>query len=223
MKRLLDISLSLIAIILLSPCLLPIIIILKFTGEGYVFYKQSRVGKDEKVFYLYKFATMFKNSPNMKGGNITSKSDPRILPFGKFLRKYKLNELPQIINVLIGDMSIIGRRPTVREHFDFYDSEVKYIISKLKPGLSGVSSIVFRDEENYFIENSPEKNKLIYQNKIAPFKGELEMWYSRNQSFIVDVLLIIITIFSIVKPASNLHNIIFKDLPKHPLFNPLIN
>ena len=223
MKRFLDLSLSLIAIILLFPCLLPIIIILKFTGEGFVFYKQPRVGKDEKVFYLYKFATMFKNSPNMKGGNITSKSDPRVLPFGKILRKYKLNELPQIINVLKGDMSIIGRRPTVREHFDFYDLEVKSTISKLKPGLSGVSSIVFRDEENYFIENSPEKNKLIYQNKIAPFKGELEMWYSRNQSFITDLFLIFITIISIVRPASNLHNIIFKDLPKHPLFNPLIN
>jgi len=197
--------------------------ILKLTGEGFVFYKQERVGIDGKMFHMLKFATMFKNSPNMKGGNITAKSDPRILPVGRFLRKYKLNELPQIINVLIGDMSIIGRRPTVKEHFDFYDSEVKNIISKLKPGLSGVSSIVFRDEENYFIENSPKNNELIYQNKIAPFKGELEMWYYRNQSFIVDVLLIFITIFSIVKPSSNLHNIIFKDLPKHPLFNPLIN
>jgi len=223
MKRFLDISLSLIAIIILSPLLLPIMTILKLTGEGFVFYKQERVGIDGKMFHMLKFATMFKNSPNMKGGNITAKSDPRILPVGRFLRKYKLNELPQIINVLIGDMSIIGRRPTVKEHFDFYDSEVKNIISNLKPGLSGVSSIVFRDEENYFIENSPEKNELIYQNKIAPFKGELEMWYYRNQSFIVDVLLIFITIFSIVKPSSNLHNIIFKDLPKHPLFNPLIN
>jgi len=223
MKRFLDISLSLIAIIILSPLLLPIMTILKLTGEGFVFYKQERVGIDGKMFHMLKFATMFKNSPNMKGGNITAKSDPRILPVGRFLRKYKLNELPQIINVLIGDMSIIGRRPTVKEHFDFYDSEVKNIISKLKPGLSGVSSIVFRDEENYFIENSPKNNELIYQNKIAPFKGELEMWYYRNQSFIVDVLLIFITIFSIVKPSSNLHNIIFKDLPKHPLFNPLIN
>ena len=220
MKRFLDIILSSIAILILSPLLLPIMIILKFTGEGFVFYKQQRVGKDGKLFGLLKFATMFKDSPNMKGGNITAKGDPRILPFGKFLRKYKINELPQIINVLIGDMSIIGRRPTVREHFDFYDEEVKIIISKLKPGLSGVSSIVFRNEEQFFTGLSPEENKKIYRDQIAPFKGELEVWYCHKQSIFVDILLIILTVFSIVKPTSNFHNIFFKDLPKHPSFNP---
>ena len=195
-------------------------IILKFTGEGYIFYKQQRIGKNEDFFGLLKFATMFKESPDMEGGNITRKDDPRILPFGKFLRKYKINELPQIINVLIGDMSIIGRRPTVKEHFDFYDEEVKIIISKLKPGLSGVSSIVFRNEEQFFTGFSPEENKRIYRDQIAPFKGELEVWYCQKQSIFVDILLIIITITSIIKPSSNLQNIFFKDLPKHQLFNP---
>ena len=220
MKRLLDIILSSIAILLLSPLLLPIMIILKFTGEGFVFYKQQRVGKNGDLFGLLKFATMFKDSPNMKGGNITAKGDSRILPFGKFLRKYKINELPQIINVFIGDMSIIGRRPTVREHFDFYDEDVANIISRNKPGLSGVSSIVFRNEEQYFTGLSPAENKKIYRNKIAPFKGDLEIWYCQKQSVIVDFLLIIITILSVVKPSTNLHNYFFNDLPKHPLFNP---
>ena len=220
MKRFLDITLSSIAILLLSPLLLPIMIILKFTGEGYIFYKQQRIGKNADFFGLLKFATMFKESPNMEGGNITRKDDPRILPFGKFFRKYKINELPQIINVLIGDMSIIGRRPTVREHFDFYDEEVKIIISKLKPGLSGVSSIVFRNEEQFFTGLSPEENKKIYRDQIAPFKGELEVWYCQNQTVLVDFLLIIITIVSVVKPSSNLHNYLFKNLPKHSLFNP---
>ena len=220
MKRFLDIILSSIAILILSPLLLPIMIFLKFTGEGYIFYKQQRVGKDGKLFGLLKFATMFKDSPNMKGGNITAKGDPRILPFGKFLRKYKINELPQIINVLIGDMSIIGRRPTVREHFEFYDEEVKTIISKLKPGLSGVSSIVFRNEEQFFTGLSPAENKKIYRDQIAPFKGELEVWYCQNQTVLIDFLLIIITIVSVVKPSSNLHNYFFNDLPKHQLFNP---
>ena len=220
MKRLLDIILSSIAILLLSPLMLPIMIILKFTGEGFVFYKQQRVGKDGKLFGLLKFATMFKNSPNMKGGNITSKNDFRILPFGNILRKYKINELPQIINVLIGDMSIIGRRPTVMEHYNFYKEDVKIILSNYKPGLSGISSIVFRDEEKYFTGNTPEENKNIYRNKIAPFKGELEIWYCQKQSVIVDFLLIIITIISLVKPLSDLHNYFFNDLPKHPLFNP---
>ena len=188
MKRLLDIILSSIAILLLFPLLLPIMIILKFTGEGFVFYKQQRIGKDGKLFGLLKFATMFKDSPNMNGGNITSKDDPRILPFGRFLRKYKINELPQIINVFIGDMSIIGRRPTVREHYDFYDSDTKEIVSKHKPGLSGVSSIVFREEEQYFTGLTPEENTNIYREHIAPFKGKLETWYCENQSIIVDIL-----------------------------------
>ena len=219
-KRSLDIILSLIAILIWSPLLIPIIVLLKITGEGYIFYKQKRVGQDNKLFDLLKFATMFNDSPNMAGGNITAKNDPRILPFGKLLRKYKINELPQIINVLIGDMSIIGRRPTVMEHYNFYEEDVKIILSNYKPGLSGISSIVFRDEEKYFTGNTPEENKNIYRNKIAPFKGELEIWYCQKQSVIVDFLLIIITIFSLVKPSSNLNNYFFKDLPKHPLFNP---
>ena len=105
-------------------------VILKLTGEGYIFYKQQRIGKNGFHFGLLKFATMFKDSPIMKGGNITANNDPRILPFCKYLRKHKINELPQIINVLFGDMSIIGRRPTVREHFDFYDNVTKIVLSK---------------------------------------------------------------------------------------------
>ena len=92
-KRFLDIILSTIAIIILCPLLIPVIAILKITGEGYIFYKQERVGQNEEPFYLLKFSTMFKDSPSMEGGNITSKNDPRILPFGKLLRKYKINEL----------------------------------------------------------------------------------------------------------------------------------
>ena len=191
-----------------------------FTGEGYIFYKQERVGQNGKPFNLLKFSTMFKDSPNMEGGNITAKSDTRIFHFGKFLRKYKINELPQIINVWLGDMSIIGRRPTVPEHFDFYEEEVKNIISKHKPGLSGISSIVFRNEEKYFINKDTEENKKFYKEKIAPYKGELELWYCKNQSIIVDILLIIATISTVFVQSSKLHNYFFRDLPKHPLFNP---
>ena len=119
-KRFLDIILSTIALLILSPLFIPIMLILKLTGEGYIFYKQERIGQNQEPFNLLKFATMFKDSPNMIGGNITQKNDPRILPFGVFLRKYKINEFPQIINILLGDMSIIGRRPTVKEHYDYF-------------------------------------------------------------------------------------------------------
>ena len=220
-KRIIDIILSTTAILILSPFLIPIMVILKLTGEGYIFYKQERIGQNNIPFNLLKFATMFKDSPNMKGGNITAKSDPRILPFGKFLRKYKINELPQIINVFFGDMSIVGRRPTVREHYDFYMQNVKNIISKYKPGLSGISSIVFRNEEQYFVSKDPNVNKKFYKEEIAPFKGKLELWYCNNQSSIVDILLIIATISAVFVKSSKLHNYFFRDLPKHRLFNPL--
>jgi len=218
-KRTFDIILSFISILFLTPFLLPIIIILRFTGEGYVFYKQERIGLNGKPFYLIKFATMYKDSPNMKGGNITKINDTRILPFGSILRKYKINELPQIINVLLGDMSIIGRRPVVKEHYDFYDDFIKRKISHFKPGLSGVSSVVFRNEEIYFNGMSSDQNKEFYRNQIAPFKGQLETWYVNNQSFFVDILFIIITIFSIFYPSIKLHNKFFPDLPRHPVFN----
>ena len=220
-KRIIDIILSTTAIFILSPFLIPIMVILKLTGEGYIFYKQERIGQNNIPFNLLKFATMFKDSPNMKGGNITAKSDPRILHFGKFLRKYKINELPQIINVFFGDMSIVGRRPTVREHYDFYMQNVKNIISKYKPGLSGISSIVFRNEEQYFVSKDPNVNKKFYKEEIAPFKGKLELWYCNNQSSIVDILLIIATISTVFVKSSKLHNYFFRDLPKHRLFNPL--
>ena len=219
-KRFFDIILSTIAILILCPLLIPIMIILKLTGEGYIFYKQERIGQNGEPFNLLKFATMFKDSPNMKGGSITTKNDPRILPIGKSLRKYKINELPQIINVWLGDMSIIGRRPTVTEHFDFYEEEVKNIISKHKPGLSGISSIVFRNEEKYFINKDTEENKKFYKEKIAPYKGELELWYCENQSIFVDILLIIATISIVFSPSIKLHNFLFRNLPKHSLFNP---
>ena len=109
-------------------------------------------------------------------------------------------------------------RPTVQEHFNFYDEEVKNILSKFKPGLSGISSIVFRDEQQYFTYKTPEENKKYYREQIAPFKGELELWYCQNHSIIFDIILIIVTISSLLFPASNLLNYFF-DLPKHRLFN----
>ena len=219
-KRSIDIILSIISMLFFTPLFIPIILILRFTGEGYVFYKQERIGQNGKPFTLIKFSTMLKESPNMLGGNITVDNDPRILPLGKSLRKYKINELPQLINVLLGDMSIIGRRPTVSEHFDFYDKDIKNIVSKSKPGLSGISSIIFRNEEEYFDNKDTEANRKFYQEKIAPYKGELELWYCKNQSIIVDILLIITTISTVFVPSLKLHNYFFRDLPKHPLFNP---
>ena len=141
MIRTLDILLSLIAIIILLPLVLPIAIILRLTGEGKVFYLQDRVGKDGRMFRIWKFATMLDNSPNMGNAYITTHNDPRILPFGRFLRKSKINELPQLVNILKGDISVVGPRPQVKSHLDLYPQDKLKDIMSIKPGLTGIASL----------------------------------------------------------------------------------
>ena len=148
LKRTFDVLMSGIAILILSPLLIPVIILLKLTGEGYVFYKQERVGYKNKTFLIWKFATMLKNSMNMGTGSITLQNDPRVTKIGSFLRKTKINELPQIINILKGDISLVGPRPLVEKTFSAYNEEVQSKIYNVKPGLTGIGSIVFRDEES---------------------------------------------------------------------------
>ena len=147
LKRSLDILASALALLILSPVLIPVMIGLKLTGEGYIFYLQERVGYKNRLFHIYKFATMLKDSPNMAGGFITTRRDPRITPMGGFLRKSKINELPQLLNILRGDMSIVGPRPVIQQAFDKYPERIQKVIYNVPPGLTGIGSIVFRDEE----------------------------------------------------------------------------
>ena len=174
MQRLLDIFFSAIALIILFPFLLPIAIVLRFTGEGEIFYEQERVGLNGKTFGLLKFATMLKESPNIGNGEITVKNDPRILPVGQFLRKTKVNELPQILNVFLGNMSVVGPRPMVPNTFEQY-GESRYLIEKVRPGLTGIGSIIFRNEEQYL--SKQEDARGFYFATIVPYKIKLELWY----------------------------------------------
>ena len=170
-KRLLDLFVSIVAIILLSPLLIPIVIGLRLTGEGFIFYKQERIGLNNKRFFILKFATMLKDSPNIGTGVITLRNDPRITPMGGFLRKTKINELPQIFNILLGDISLVGPRPLVQRTFDAYPSEVQKKIYKRKPGLTGIGSVIFRDEESLISNNTGEPH--VYNEQvIAPYKRE---------------------------------------------------
>jgi len=212
-KRFIDITLSLFAIIIFFPFLTPVIIGLLLTGENYVFYFQDRIGFKNKNFKIIKFATMLKDSPNLGSGIHTTKNDPRILPLGTFLRKTKINELPQLINILIGDMSIIGPRPLVKKTFDPYSDEVKSLIYNVKPGLSGIGSIVFRNEED-LLANSQIPMKEFYETKISPYKGRLELWYQKNLSFYTDFMIIIMTLITVVRPNDKLIYKVFKSLPK---------
>ena len=215
LKRIIDIFLSLIALTFLFPFLIIVITVLKFTGEGEVFYLQERLGYKNKKFKIIKFATMVKNSPNIGTGSLTLRGDSRVLPFGKFLRKSKINELPQIFNVLLGNMSIVGPRPQMQADFDKFPKESRDLIYKSKPGITGVGSIVFRDEENWISSFSGDKHK-FYKNNIAPYKTVLELWYFKNSSLIVDFLLIFVTAWVILFSKSNLVFKIFNNLPKKP-------
>jgi len=215
MQRFFDILFSGLALIIFSPFLIPISIILRFTGEGEVFYIQPRVGKDGKRFGLYKFATMLKNSENIGTGTVTVKNDPRVLPVGKLLRKTKINELPQLINIFLGDMSVIGPRPQTERCFFAFPKESQDAIIKVKPGLSGIGSIIFRDEES--ILDDPDIDRLqFYDDIIAPYKGELEQWYIEHQNMYTYFMLIGLTVWVVLFPKSNIYNTIFKDLPNAP-------
>ena len=213
-KRLLDIIISLLALIILIPILLPVVIILRFSAEGYVFYLQDRIGRNRINFKIIKFATMLKDSPNLASGSITLASDWRVTKPGKFLRKTKINELPQIINILKGDISLVGPRPLVTKTFTAYNEDVQSKIYNVKPGLTGIGSIIFRDEESIISAVKDEDPHEFYKRIIAPYKGELEMWYQSNCSFLLDLQLIFMTAWVILVPTSKLYEKWFKDLPK---------
>lgn len=214
-KRLIDIVVALFLLIILSPLLIPIVIGLLLTGEHYVFYSQKRIGYKNKHFRILKFATMLKNSPSLGTGSITVRNDPRILPMGQFLRKTKINELPQIINVLIGNMTLVGPRPQMDSDFNKFPVSVQELIYNVRPGITGIGSIVFRDEEKWMTGNSEEVHAFCREH-ISPYKGALEVWYQKNLSFFTDMMILFLTLWVIVSPETKLMYKVFKDLPPLP-------
>jgi len=214
-KRFFDIVLSFVALILFLPIGLPIAIVLRFTGEGEIFFIQQRVGMRGQTFGLYKFATMLKDSPNLGSGDITLQNDPRVLPVGRFLRKTKINEVPQILNILFGSMSIVGPRPLTPKNFAYYSETDKEIIGRMRPGLTGIGSIVFRDEERIIGESS-KSYEACYREDIAPYKARLERWYAEHQGLWTDLLIILVTAWVVIRPSSTIYRTMWRDLPPEP-------
>lgn len=214
-KRLIDIGLSLIAMILFMPFFIPIAIGLKLTGEGYIWYRQDRIGLLNKKFKIWKFATMLKASPGLGTGSITVKNDWRLTPMGGFLRKTKINEIPQIINVFLGEMSIVGPRPQMEVDFLKYSEEIRDSITNVKPGITGLAAIVFRDEEQFY-DGITEDPHTFCTRVISPYKGALEVWYQKNMKFSTDVLIVFLTGWVIFSPKSNLQFKLFRNLPEKP-------
>jgi lipopolysaccharide/colanic/teichoic acid biosynthesis glycosyltransferase len=218
MKRSFDLIASLLGLIAISPLLLLIAFFLRLSKEGEVFYLQERVGQGGRPFRIFKFATMLKDSPRMGTKTMTLRGDPRITPIGRYLRITKLNELPQLLNVLRGEMSFVGARPLPKKSFERYQTAVQQRIYATPPGITGIGSIVFRDEEKLltiFREQGGDPQKL-FTEYIYPYKGRLEMWYQDHVSVCTDLRILLLTFWQIMVPSSSLVFRLFPDLPKRP-------
>jgi len=216
-KRAGDILFAMVGIIIFLPFFIPLAIALKLTGEGYIFYLQERRGYKNRMFKIWKFATMLKASPGLGTGSITVRNDWRLTPMGKYLRGTKVNEIPQLINILLGEMSVVGPRPLMEADFVKFSPEIQDHFYDCKPGLTGIASIVFRDEEKLHSESGMDPHEFDRLH-LAPYKGALELWYHDHMSLRTDFLIILLTAIVIVSPENQLAFRLFKDLPARPDF-----
>ena len=204
MKRLVDFIISFFALIIFSPLLLVVIFFVWINDFGNPFYIASRVGKDEKIFKMYKLRSMIVNA-DKSGVDSTSNNDMRITRVGKFIREFKMDELSQLINVLLGDMSLVGPRPNVKRETDLYTKVEKKLLS-VRPGITDVSSIVFSDEGD-ILANSKDPD-IDYNQLIRPGKGYLGLFYIENQSFLLDLKLLFITLITIFNRNSAINQLL---------------
>ncbi len=189
LKRIFDLTASIVLLLLLSPVLFMISIWIFLDSNGGIFYKQSRVGKLSKDFFLFKFRTM-KIDSDSKGLLTVGNRDPRITRSGYFLRKYKLDELPQLFNVFLGDMSLVGPRPEVRKYVDQYTDEQLHVLS-VKPGITDWASIEYVDENQLLAQaENPEK---LYVEEIMPAKLKLNLKYINSANLIEDLKILFMT------------------------------
>ncbi len=193
-KRLFDIIFSLFGLILVSPLLWVIAVLIKNESPGPVFYRGERIGYRGKPFRIFKFRTMVANAENL-GGPSTAGDDPRLTKIGHFLKKYQLDELPQLINVFKGEMSLVGPRPEVKMYVDMMTDEEKNTILSIKPGMTDLASL-WNFHENEVLKGSPDPEK-TYMEKIRPEKIRLQLEYVKNRSFLLDLKIIVKTILKI--------------------------
>lgn len=195
-KRIFDFICAFFGILILSPFLLFVAVWIKFDSSGPIFFIQNRVGQFGKNVGVFKFRTMIVDAES-KGLKITVANDPRITKSGHFLRKTKLDELAQLINVLNGSMSLVGPRPEVQEYIDVYPDDVREKVLSVKPGITDFASIEFKDE-NFLLEKSTDPNK-TYIEEILPIKQRYYLKYVDEQNIILDIKLIFKTIIAVLK------------------------
>jgi lipopolysaccharide/colanic/teichoic acid biosynthesis glycosyltransferase len=198
LKRLFDLMTSIIGLTILGPLLLFLSFRIRKEDGGPVFYRGARIGLNGKIFYIYKFRSMVINAEKL-GGSSTSEADPRITEVGALLRRYKLDELPQLINVLIGDMSLVGPRPEVKHYTDMYTEEERSILT-VRPGITDWASI-WNADEGAVLANAEDPDK-AYEELIRPNKLKLQLKYVREKDFWVDLKIIFLTLLAVIKPGS---------------------
>jgi lipopolysaccharide/colanic/teichoic acid biosynthesis glycosyltransferase len=197
-KRSFDILCCLLAMALLSPILGLVVLRIKAEDGGPLFYRGERTGRHGRPFRIYKFRTMVVDAEKI-GGSSTAEGDPRITGIGLFLRKYKLDELPQFINVLLGDMSLVGPRPEVKRYTDLYSDEEKIILG-VRPGITDWASI-WNADEGALLAGFPDPER-AYLEEIRPKKLKLQMKYVMERSFCVDLKILVLTVLAVVRPES---------------------
>lgn len=193
-KRIFDLLVSVIMSVILLPLLMVLALGVKFSSKGPVFYMQERIGKNLQPFRIFKFRTMFVDA-DKKGLLTVGGRDPRVTSFGYFLRKYKLDELPQLFNVVFGEMSLVGPRPEVKRYVDMYSKEQLKVL-EVKPGITDYASIEYSNE-NEILGKAADPEKM-YIDEIMPAKLKLNLKYVKEQSFLVDLKIIFSTIKKIV-------------------------
>ena len=195
-KRLFDIIFSFLGLILVLPLLLLLAVLIKRESPGPVFYRGVRIGKGGRLFRIFKFRSMVENAEEL-GGPSTAGGDSRLTKIGKFLKKYQLDELPQLINVLRGEMSLVGPRPEVKPYIDMLPEEQKNVILSIKPGMTDLASL-WNFHESEVLKSSPDPEK-AYLEKIRPEKIRLQLEYVKNCSFWLDLKIVFKTIWKIFK------------------------
>lgn len=198
-KRLFDLMCAVCGLAMLLPVLLITAVAIKRFDGGPVFYAPWRVGRNKRLFRMYKFRTMVMNADKI-GGPTTGRHDPRITPVGHVLRRFKLDELPQLLNVLKGDMSLVGPRPEIESEVNTYGPEMDVIFS-VKPGITDLSSIEFRNEADIISQSAIADPHLAYQTLIQPRKLELQREYAWNRNFRLDLEIIFNTFRAVVQGA----------------------
>lgn len=198
LKRTFDFSCSLVGLLLLSPLFVIVGVLIKFTSQGPAFYRAARVGYNGKPFKLYKFRTMIVDADKI-GPAVTTQADSRITPIGRILRRTKLDEIPQVINVVVGDMSLVGPRPESSYYVNLYSAEQRKILT-FHPGLTSPASLYYRNEENLLTGKDWEEK---YIKEIMPHKLEMDLTYALNSNLSTDLLLILKTLFYLITRSNS--------------------